>query len=68
MLWVVRGLGTAVLHGATTAVLAMIAKAMADRTPERAMLALLPGLGAAIVITRPTTVCWCRHSSRRRCC
>ena len=50
MLWVVRGLGTAVLHGATTAVLAMIAKTMADRTPERAMLALLPGWGAAIVV------------------
>lgn len=50
MLWVVRGLGTAVLHGATTAVLAMIAKTMADRTPERAMLALLPGWAAAIVV------------------
>jgi len=50
MLWVVRGLGTAVLHGATTAVLAMIAKTMADRKPERAMLALLPGWVAAIVI------------------
>lgn len=50
MLWVVRGLGTAVLHGATTAVLAMIAKTMADRKPERAMLALLPGWVAAIAI------------------
>ena len=50
VLWVVRGLGTAVLHGATTAVVAMIAKAIADRKPERATLAILPGWAVAVVI------------------
>jgi len=50
VLWVVRGLGTAVLHGATTAVVAMIAKTIADRTPERASLAILPGWGVAVVV------------------
>jgi RsiW-degrading membrane proteinase PrsW (M82 family) len=49
-LWLVRGLGTAVLHGATTAIFAMISKALADRREERRGLALLPGLFGAIVI------------------
>ena len=50
MLWVVRGLGTAVLHGATTAVVAMLAKTIADRKPERALLAILPGWAVAVVV------------------
>ena len=50
VLWVVRGLGTAVLHGATTAVVAMVAKTIADRRPDRGALAVLPGwaLGAVV--------------------
>lgn len=47
-LWIVRGLGTAVLHGATTAVFAMIAKTLIDRRAGRQ--ALLPGLAAAVAI------------------
>ena len=42
-LWLVRGLGTAVLHGATTAVFSMVSKTMADRR-GRGALAFLPGL------------------------
>jgi RsiW-degrading membrane proteinase PrsW (M82 family) len=49
-LWLVRGLGTAVLHGATTAVFAMVAKALVDRWSDRRWLALVPGLTLAIVI------------------
>ena len=49
-LWIVRGLGTAVLHGATTAVFAMIAKTLMDRRAGREALALLPGLAAAVAI------------------
>ena len=49
-LWIVRGLGTAVLHGATTAVFAMIAKTLIDRRPGRPALALLLGLAAAVAI------------------
>jgi len=45
-LWLVRGLGTAVLHGATTAVFAMVSKTMADRR-GRGALAFVPGLGLA---------------------
>jgi len=50
MLWAVRGLGTAILHGATTAVVAMIAKTMADRKPERAALAMVPGWAVAVIV------------------
>ena len=50
MLWVVRGFGTAVLHGATTAVFAMICRAMADRHPDRLLAVALPAWGVAVVI------------------
>jgi RsiW-degrading membrane proteinase PrsW (M82 family) len=49
-LWVVRGLGTAMLHGGTTATAAVIAKSLADRHPERRVSVLLPGLIAAAAI------------------
>ena len=48
LLWLARGFGTAILHGATAAVFAMLAKALADRHPERPVLTLFPGLAAAI--------------------
>jgi RsiW-degrading membrane proteinase PrsW (M82 family) len=49
-LWLVRGLGTAVLHGATTAIFAILAKGLLDRHPRSGWLALLPGyLGAVLV-------------------
>jgi RsiW-degrading membrane proteinase PrsW (M82 family) len=35
LLWMIRGLGTAILHGATTAIFAMIAKGLVDRHPDR---------------------------------
>ncbi len=49
-LWLVRGLGTAVLHGATTAVFAMVSKTLLDRSPDRGSRAALPGVGLAIAI------------------
>ena len=49
-LWIVRGLGTAVLHGATTAVFAMVSKTLVDRRADNRDLGLLPGLAAAIAI------------------
>jgi protease PrsW len=50
MLWIVRGLGTGVLHGATTALVAMIAKTIADRKPERTLLAIVPGWAVAVIV------------------
>ena len=44
LLWLVRGFGTAMLHGATTAIFAILGKVLADRHPGRPLLALLPGL------------------------
>lgn len=49
-LWIVRGFGTAVLHATTTAIVAIIAKALIDRSPQRGLVALLPGLGSAILL------------------
>jgi protease PrsW len=49
-LWLVRGLGTAMLHGATMSVFAMISKTLLDRRNERRVLALLPGLAVAVLV------------------
>ncbi len=50
VLWLVRGLGTAMLHGGATAIFATLARALTDRYPRRPHIAFLPGLGAAIAI------------------
>jgi RsiW-degrading membrane proteinase PrsW (M82 family) len=49
-LWIVRGFGTAVLHGATTAIFALVSKALADRRSEATLVHLVPGylLAAAL--------------------
>jgi len=46
-LWVVRGLGTAMLQGATTAIFAMVSKTLADRRADRTAFAFVPGWVAA---------------------
>ncbi len=48
LLWLARGFGTAILHGATAAIFAMLAKALADRHPGRPVLTLAPALVAAV--------------------
>jgi RsiW-degrading membrane proteinase PrsW (M82 family) len=50
MLWLVRGLGTAVLHGTTTAVFAIVTKALVERRAGQLWRASLPGLTIAFVI------------------
>lgn len=47
-LWFARGCGTAILHGATTATLAVLAKDLHDRRPSG--LAFVPGLVAASLV------------------
>jgi protease PrsW len=49
-LWIVRGFGTAILQGATTTIVAIVARALADRHQGRGALVYLPGLAAAIAI------------------
>ncbi|HEY6192424.1 MAG TPA: PrsW family glutamic-type intramembrane protease [Bacteroidota bacterium] len=50
LLWVSRGLGTAVMHGGTTAMFALITKSITDRASNLRLSLMLPGLGVAIVM------------------
>lgn len=49
-LWLVRGFGAAVLHGATTAIAAIIAQSLASRAPGQGMRVFVPGALAAVVL------------------
>jgi RsiW-degrading membrane proteinase PrsW (M82 family) len=48
--WIVRGFGTAIMHGGATAILAMVAKTFFDRTTTPRPWVLLPGLAVAAVM------------------
>ena len=48
--WVVRGFGTAVMHGGATAMLAMISLTMIERLQKVTPLAFLPGLAVAVAV------------------
>ncbi len=50
VIWVIRGFGTAMMHGGTTAIFAALTKALADRRSTGLWLAGLPGLGIAFVV------------------
>jgi RsiW-degrading membrane proteinase PrsW (M82 family) len=50
VLWLVRGFGTAILQGATTTIVAIVARTWADRHPGRTAFACLPGLALAMAI------------------
>lgn len=48
--WIVRGFGTAIMHGGTTAIAAMITKTLLSRARSFRLFLVLPGLGAAVVL------------------
>jgi RsiW-degrading membrane proteinase PrsW (M82 family) len=48
--WIVRGFGTAIMHGGSTAIFAVTGLAIGERTPESPVMAFLPGLALAIVL------------------
>src|SRR5688500_12984333 len=48
--WIVRGFGTAVMHGGTTAIAAMLTKALQQRRESDSILLALPGLLVAFTI------------------
>ncbi len=50
VVWVVRGLGTAMLHGGTTAIFAILLKRVGDLYPQHALTAWLPGWAVAVAI------------------
>lgn len=49
-LWIVRGFGTAVMHGGTTAIFGIISKNLSDRHSSDKVHVFLPGLAIAIGI------------------
>jgi protease PrsW len=49
-LWLVRGFGAAILHGATTAIAAIVSQTLASVRPGRPARVFLPGAAAAIAI------------------
>ena len=48
--WVVRGFGTAIMHGGTTAVFAILSLALLERWGSNSLRALLPGLVLAVLL------------------
>jgi protease PrsW len=48
--WVVRGFGTALMHGGTTAIFAMASVAMLERSPKSTVAAFAPGFAIAVVL------------------
>ena len=48
--WVVRGFGTAIMHGGTTAIFAIIAHTLAEQRQSRGLAEFLPGMLVAILI------------------
>jgi hypothetical protein len=48
--WIVRGFGTAVMHGGVTAIFAMLSLTVIERTGRTTPLSFAPGLAIAIVL------------------
>jgi len=50
VIWIVRGFGTAIMHGGTTAVFALMSKSLFDRRNTRDISMYLPGFFAAVLL------------------
>ena len=48
--WVVRGFGTAIMHGGATSIVAMVSKALQNRSDAFRLYLVLPGLCVAVVL------------------
>ena len=48
--WLLRGLGTAIMHGGVTAMFAVVSKNLIDQNPDSPWLRILPGFLVAVVI------------------
>jgi len=48
--WIVRGFGTAFMHGGVTAIFAIITLVLRDRAPRRRALTALPGFALAVAL------------------
>jgi protease PrsW len=49
-IWIVRGFGTALMHGGVAAIFAMLGLALRDRAGRNAVWVFLPGLAVAVVL------------------
>ena len=49
-IWVIRGFGTAVMHGGTTAILAVLSKNLSDRRGSVGISAIVPGFVIAVLV------------------
>jgi len=50
LVWLLRGFGTAVMHGGCTALVGVLARSLADRKPGWGLAVFLPGLGLAALV------------------
>lgn len=50
IVWIIRGLGTAVMHGGTTALMTILAKNLLDRSGIHEFILVLPGFFIAIIL------------------
>ena len=48
--WTVRGFGTAIMHGGTAAIFAMVSKSLVDRSDHPSLVHFLPGFLVAVVL------------------
>jgi len=48
--WIVRGFGTAIMHGGTTAIFAIVSETLAGQNPTRGYAIYLPGFLGAVVV------------------
>jgi RsiW-degrading membrane proteinase PrsW (M82 family) len=48
--WIIRGVGTALMHGGTTALFAIVAKTLSDRRESFGVVSLAPALALAILV------------------
>jgi len=50
LLWIVRGFGTAIMHGGTTAIFGILAKTDVDQRQSAQFLSFFPGLAVAMIL------------------
>lgn len=48
--WIIRGFGTAIMHGGATAIFAVVSEALAGQNPTKGYLMYLPGFVIAVVV------------------
>lgn len=50
LLWIIRGFGTAIMHGGTTAIFAILSINYLSRSPRKKLVVFLPGFVSAVLI------------------